>query len=254
MKETPSLFVTCLNAGLVRLAGRRLRLIQVVEYPKCGGTWMARMLRSYLRVDRKHGLSALVRKHSVIQTHQLRNRSYYRNVAVIRDPRDVWVSFYFHERYLEGASALYRFSDERTHAENLLRYMRQKLAAPEKSTPWFSYGDFLKSWKGAPDVCWLRYEGLQANAVCELRRTVEFLGLVPEDGRLAAAVEENRFDVITGRRKGEEDVTSHKRKGIVGDWRNYFTREMGRLVHERQPFLYDLGYERDASWLEELAE
>jgi len=84
-----------LNALLIRFLGRRLELIQVAEYPKCGGSWVARLIRSYIGVDRKYGISAPVCRRAVIQTHELYTPYYAHNVAVIRDPRDVWVSILF---------------------------------------------------------------------------------------------------------------------------------------------------------------
>ncbi|MGD9873485.1 MAG: sulfotransferase domain-containing protein [Kiritimatiellia bacterium] len=241
-----------LNRALIRLFGHRLGLIQVAEYPKCGGSWVARLIRSYIGIDRKYGITAPVRRHAVVQTHQLFTPHYRHNIVVIRDPRDVWVSFYFHERYLEGSASLYGFDDEKSHAENLLSCMRQKLTDPGKSTPWFSYADFLNSWQGRQGVVWVKYENLQADTAGELTRMIREMGMNPIPDRIAYAVDANRFEKISGREPGQEDVTSHKRKGIVGDWKNYFTQEMGKLVHEHQPFLYELGYEKDASWLKEL--
>lgn len=241
-----------LNKVLIRLLGRRLELIQVAEYPKCGGSWLARMIRSYVGVDRKYGITAPVCRHAVIQTHDLYTSIYARNIVVIRDPRDVWVSFYFHERYLKRTAPVYDFDDALSHAQNMLRCMRQKLSAPEKSMPGFSYADFLKSWEGRPATAHVKYEALHADAQGELSRLVRALDMEPESGRITAAIEANRFEKIAGREPGQEDFTKHKRKGIVGDWKNYFTREMGDLVHQHQPFLYELGYEPDDSWLKEL--
>ena len=241
-----------LNKVLIRLLGRRLGLIQVAEYPKCGGSWVARMIRSYIGIDRKYGITAPVRRHAVIQTHDLYTSFYAHNVVVIRDPRDVWVSFYFHERYLKRTAPVYDFDDSLSHAENMLRCMRQKLTAPEKSMPGFSYADFLQSWQNRPRTTQVKYEALHADAQGELSRLARALGLGSDPGRIASAIEDNRFEKIAGREPGQEDFTKHKRKGIVGDWKNYFTRGMGELVHEHQPFLYDLGYEKDASWLKEL--
>lgn len=241
-----------LNKILIRFWGRRLELIQVAEYPKCGGSWVARLIRSYIGMDRKYGITSPVCRHAVVQTHQLFTPHYRHNVVVIRDPRDVWVSFYFHERYLEGSGSRYGFSDGKSHADNLLSYMKQKLAAPAESTPWFSYADFLKSWQGRPGVAWVKYENLQADTAGEMTRLIREIGMEPIPDRIASAVDAHRFEKISGREPGQEDVASHKRKGIVGDWKNYFTREMGKLVHEHQPFLYELGYEKDVSWLKEL--
>jgi hypothetical protein len=241
-----------LNALLIRFLGRRLELIQVVEYPKCGGSWVARLIRAYVGVDRKYGISSPVRRHAVIQTHQLYTPYYAHNVVVTRDPRDVWVSFYFHERYLKRTAPSFEFDETKTHGENLLSCMKQKITNPGMSMPGFSYADFLKSWQDRSSVEWVKYEDLHTNPAKEMTRLIREIGMDPDSYRIASAIEAHRFQKISGREQGHEDMTSHKRKGIVGDWKNYFTQEMGLLVHEHQPFLYELGYEANESWLKEL--
>lgn len=244
--------MTLLNKVLILFFGRRLELIHVAEYPKCGGSWVARLVRSYIGIDRKYGITAPVRRHAVVQTHQLYTPYYRHNIAVIRDPRDVWVSFYFHERYLENSAEIYGFDDGKSHSENMLKYMKQKIASPAKSTPWFSYAEFLKSWRGRSGVAWVKYENLHTDTSGEMTHLIQKLGMEADPDRIASAIEVNRFENISGREQGQEDVNSHKRKGIVGDWENYLTLEMGRLVQEHEPFLYELGYEANDSWLKEL--
>ncbi|MDQ8208554.1 sulfotransferase domain-containing protein [Coraliomargarita sp. SDUM461003] len=239
------------NPYLTRYFGKPLKQIQVVEYPKCGGTWLARMLRSYLGVERKHGTTHLPKHYSVYQTHLLHNTQYYRNIALLRDPRDVWVSFYFHERYLSKES-IFGFKDTASHPENMLAYMKHKLARADETTPGFTYTAFVNSWQNKAETCWVRYEEMHQNPVAALSKALQSLGLEPDQPRVEAAVKEHEFKNITGRKIGEEDVSSHKRKGIVGDWKNYFNQEMAQLVHHEQPLLYQLGYEKDSTWLDHL--
>ncbi|MCA1847755.1 MAG: sulfotransferase domain-containing protein [Actinobacteria bacterium] len=88
----------------------------------------------------------------------------------------------------------------------------------------------------------------------ELRRVV--LGLTgerrlgPEEA--TAIVEEFSFERQAGRRPGEEDRGSFLRKGVVGDWRNYFSPE-AREMFDRYAGdeLILLGYERDRAWVED---
>ena len=64
------------------------------------------------------------------------------------------------------------------------------------------------------------------------------------------AIISNRFKSITkGRKRGQEDISTHERKGIAGDWRNYFAH----AIKEKFKDLYgDLlmatGYEQDKDW------
>ena len=64
-----------------------------------------------------------------------------------------------------------------------------------------------------------------------------------------AIVEKLSFEKLAGRKRGEEDKTSHFRKGVSGDWKNYFTSEHKELFHEMYPgVLMKLGYELDNNW------
>jgi len=67
---------------------------------------------------------------------------------------------------------------------------------------------------------------------------------------LATAVEENRFANLTGGRdRGVEDVGSHERKGIAGDWKNHFSQTVKRAFKIRfGGLLAAAGYEKDLDW------
>jgi hypothetical protein len=60
----------------------------------------------------------------------------------------------------------------------------------------------------------------------------------------------NRFEARTaGRNVGEENTTSHFRKGQPGDWKNHFTEEHKKFFNKLYPtLLIDLGYESSESW------
>lgn len=57
-------------------------------------------------------------------------------------------------------------------------------------------------------------------------------------------VHQHRFSKLAkGRRPGEEDASSHYRKGEPGDWKNHFTSKVEARFQERFPGLLDkLGY------------
>ncbi|WP_157054119.1 sulfotransferase domain-containing protein [Ruegeria sp. 6PALISEP08] len=52
-----------------------------------------------------------------------------------------------------------------------------------------------------------------------------------------------------GRKRGEENAGHHYRKGVAGDWRNYFEDRHIDLFKERyNDCLLKLGYEEDEDW------
>jgi hypothetical protein len=65
------------------------------------------------------------------------------------------------------------------------------------------------------------------------------------------AVYSLRFEAQSGgRERGSEDVGSHYRKGIAGDWVNYFTREHAEAFQDKFGDLVGrLGYEANADWV-----
>ena len=68
--------------------------------------------------------------------------------------------------------------------------------------------------------------------------------------RLREVILANRFEARTGgRQRGEENIHSHERKGIAGDWRNYFSPELTRAFKARYgDLLIATGYEKGADW------
>ena len=68
--------------------------------------------------------------------------------------------------------------------------------------------------------------------------------------RLLGIVYENDFSKKAGGRKpGEEDVKSHYRKGIAGDWRNQFNEEHKEFFKDHfNKLVVKLGYETNDRW------
>lgn len=63
-------------------------------------------------------------------------------------------------------------------------------------------------------------------------------------------VEKWSFETQAQRRKGEEKKGSFLRKGVVGDWRNYFTLEAAQTFDRLGgDTLIKLGYEKDRVWV-----
>ena len=57
---------------------------------------------------------------------------------------------------------------------------------------------------------------------------------------------------MTGRQPGEEKKTSFFRKGIVGDWRNYFCQRAKKVFDfYAGAYLIKLGYEENHAWTNE---
>lgn len=87
--------------------------------------------------------------------------------------------------------------------------------------------------KECPDqILWLQYEDMKFDAYAQIKRIVDFLG-VSQGQNIPSLVEKVAegcsFDSMKKQASEKEssgDFQGHLRKGIVGDWRNYFTEEM----------------------------
>ena len=247
------------NDFLTIVAGSKLGLIHVNEYPKCGGTWVSRLIRSYKGVPHKHGNTNLIHPNAVILKHELYTPYFNKPIIIIRDPRDVWVSYFFYEVYNHKGThreiVLNGYDENLSDKENLTRYIEEKTTHPERFSPGFSYVEFIENWFDKTNIHVVRYEDVHKNPEGILRGILEYCGEKNiSTEKIKFAIEENSFKNITGRKKGEQDKTSHKRKGIVGDWRNYFNAESCDLVYRnQQDLLVKLEYEKDDSWIKEVS-
>jgi len=169
-----------------------------------------------------------------------------RRFVVIRDLRDTLVSAYFSLKVshnpVDSHMARYRaMLTTLGQEEALLKMIRQvcvRIAAIQQS------------WLDGPDEV-LRYEDLLVRDEEILARVLlERCRLPTTRERFHEVISANRFEARTGGRKpGAEDLASHERKGVAGDWKNHFTDRIARAFKERYgPLLIVSGYERDDRW------
>ncbi len=210
----------------------------------------------------------------------LEQRGDYRGFHVIRDPRDMLVSAYFSHRYSHPI---------RADGGWIAEFRRQLSAAPDVETGLLLELDFLAhifasmdAWNYAnPRVYETRFQTLIVDPMTEFRRIFNFLDIATP--RLGVAtlpgllfdlvrqrrasrpmprrttlplpllqfmVERNDFThQAGGRQPGQENERHHYRKGVAGDWRNYFTPQVTAAFKERYgDLLIALGYERGCDW------
>jgi sulfotransferase family protein len=101
-----------------------------------------------------------------------------------------------------------------------------------------------------PNYTEVRYEDLLEHSNEEVGRLAGFLGADTSEKAVQQAVGSASFEKLSkGRKRGQEDVSSFYRKGVAGDWNNYFTeRDKEIYKEEAGELLIRLGYERDLDW------
>lgn len=173
-------------------------------------------------------------------------------IVVVRDPRDRLIS--------------HLFSVACSHAFNpWVEVLRKRLLTMSSTREWISdelekvvpYTRFYRSWSNPQDdsVLLVRYEDLIKDEHGEFARIVEWAGWAVPGNVLRRVVNQLSFAQRSNRLPGDTDIFSHHRKGIAGDWKNHFDRDLGQLWEQCLPgFLQAIGYEDDSDWWRRLPE
>jgi hypothetical protein len=166
----------------------------------------------------------------------------HRGFFVTRDPRDILVSFYFAARHSHRPIAV--IPTLRRQLTNVGE--EEGLAITLDALTEMGLFEAQRSW-GAPQdtggLAVFRYEDLAADHRVFLRRLFDHLQVPMPDDELEELCHRKSFEAVTGRPQGTEDVNSHLRKGIAGDWREHMTPALlSRLDEATGGLPAELGY------------
>lgn len=245
---------------LIRTASSWMPYYIVNEYPKSGGTWIGQMLAELLGVPFPRNRFPILQP-SMVHGHYYEPSGIKNVVLVWRDPRDLMVSFYYH-CYFEHSNghnkALVRimqdrlpFADNNDIKNNLPIFLEVMLTDPV--SPRFSWSAFVRKWANNEHASHVRYEAMRRKPVETLTNLYMALtGRSPDLKGVEDVVDKYSFERQSGRKPGEENKTSFARKGVIGDWRNHFTKDAA-AVFERYAGreLRLLEYEVGTSWVDE---
>jgi hypothetical protein len=116
------------------------------------------------------------------------------------------------------------------------------------------YFNSMIEWKKASlidkDVICIKYEDLIGKESNKYFKNIfSHLCLKVSDDELNNILTKNSFSNLSGRKQGIENQKHHYRKGISGDWANYF-EEIHKVIFKEiyGGELIELGYERDLNW------
>lgn len=174
-----------------------------------------------------------------------------RGIVVLRDPRDIVVSLAHSLTFSHQATpvtdhlreGLLRLPMPQRLMLAMMQFRRPRAFADWTCRGWGSHGELFVT----------SYERLVADTAGELAAIYEFLGWNVSGGEVAQIVADLSFETRSGRPRGEENLLSHLRKGVPGDWRRHFDRLSG-LTFELHTWgnLVRSGYESDPAWYEAL--
>ncbi len=134
-----------------------------------------------------------------------------RFVHIMRDPRDVAVSGWFHSGATSG----------RTFEQFVHQYMNEvwplQVGSARRDGPPL----------GATRYFELRYEDLLENEETMVARLLKFLDVDASPAAIASCRDAGSFKSLSGgRERGEEDQSNFYRKGVAGDWRHHLPLEL----------------------------
>lgn len=149
--------------------------------------------------------------------------SNYKTFFVLRDPRDAVVSWYFSAKYSHVLTSVIpelRRDLAQLDSSNGLKYIINRLVE-------FGYFEAQKSWinvtQEQENIAIFRYEDLVSSNNSFLRKLLNYLQIEIPKAEFIALCDRHKFETMTkGRAQGEENINSHYRKGIAGDWKNHF--------------------------------
>jgi hypothetical protein len=239
-----------------RLTGRDNIL---ASYPRSGITWVQFLLGNLLKstpeeiidfhsvhdyipeLDRHNDQIRSMSSPRIIKTHLLFRRRFKKIIYLVRDGRDVYVSYYH-----------YRLN-ELPEGTTFNTFLRMKDLFPS------SWEDHIKSWlrwdKPRENLLIVRYEDLLSTPFSELKRIAEFIGINVSDEVIAESIESSSFekmrqiDQTKGRKYNLTGTKDFVRIGKAGTWRDEFSKEDIEYFKENAgDLLIRLGYENDLDW------
>jgi Sulfotransferase domain len=168
----------------------------------------------------------------------------YRTFFILRDPRDISVSWYFAARYSHGA--LDPIPRLRKDLKDLSLHdgLKYSIASLEEFGLFWAQRTWMDVDQDQATVRIFRYERFSEDNRAFLEDLLGYMGVALPEEEFAALYARHAFKQITGGREaGVEDRNDHYRKGVAGDWRNYFDDSLKSYFRDVTGDLLDvLGY------------
>ena len=236
IKKNPDFAKFYLNRYVLSMFEKAEPDIYVVSYPKCGSTWVKAALRRYLELtghqidsNKNPNIINLPKGKTLKFTHDMGhwvpapvrtdllkfNTSKYRGKKIcflVRDPRDILVSSWYHLKYREKI-----FTGE------LTKFIR------DHNSGIYKIAAFMNMWLQHIDLAReyyiLTYESLRINPDSKFNELFNFIGLKIDTNIFNLAIKETSF----------EKMKKIEKKGVSSEpWRNVGDRKTEKSMKTRK--------------------
>jgi hypothetical protein len=223
--------------------------IAINEFPKSGGTWVCQVLSHYLDYrfdDNKFpGFG-----NSIMKFHKMNIAPQLKEVAIMRDPRAVMISFYYHsffvyednpfnKKMVSLAMDKFRFKDYRDIENNISIFIDHMLKKTFK--PDFLWSEFYRN-KIDHGVEIFRYEDLRKSPNVYFEKVLSSLGYVVDRDRLSKSISIYDIEKLKAGRTASQKV-NFVRSGNIEEWKKILTNEDNlKILENYGPLMHRFGY------------
>lgn len=213
------------------IAGRDLAVYAddtfIVSYPRSGNTWTRFLIANLLHPKepitfanieclipdaeaQSHVYLKSIPRPRVIKSHEYFDHRYPRVIYIVRDPRDIALSYYnFQRKYRQ-------IPDEYP----LTQYVGDFVGGRLSSADWGTWAENVGSWlvrKNDLRFLLIRYEDMVSDPVQELAKVARFFGLEPAPDFLATAIERSSAQRLREleRTEGAEWITTKGKRSDI---------------------------------------
>ena len=233
------------------LHGKVDNILVINEYPKSGGTWIAKMIASLVDRPFTDNRMSIPRSSVVMRTHwdptELTN-----GVYVVRDGRDVMVSLFHHRcrravqdpQVAQQVNSVYPFAISANKIkEQLPQFIEIEMTTRTAGSP-LSWHEHVSAGMANDHLQLVRYEDMLNDAPAALKTLGDVLlgdiSVTPERAHAVATLHDRRNALSSTHGMGRSAI----RSASAGEWRDNFSDEAIEVFNKHcGDTTRELGYE-----------
>lgn len=215
--------------------------IAVNEFPKSGGTWTCKVISNYL--DYRFDDNAFPKYgEAIIKYHKINIAPSLKEVAIIRDPRDVIISFYYHsffifadnpfnERIVSMSKERFNFSDYSDITANIPTFIDYMLEKPV--IPGFRWDHFYES-KHNQGIPIFKYEDLRSHSQNTFSQVLTAAGTKEiNQEKLSDSIETYNIKKIQKKNSDSKGKVNFVRSGKINGWQDVLSDQDNEKIVKR---------------------